>query len=238
MSRLIDPRTSRFVLAAVAVALIGFLTPKAIAQSSELQQKVTEIKQALARNQQALSQYTWQMQQTVSVKGDVKSSELFQEQLGPNGQTVKVPITATPSPSGRRFGIRHRITEEYQTYGKQIAALAQSYAQPDPGKLQQLYSQGNVSVKSGGAPGMVALVVSNYVKQGDAVTLSFNQAQKSLVGINIATYNSDPSDVVTITVQFAKLPDGTNHVSNATVNGQSMNMVVQQQNMNYLKRGS
>jgi hypothetical protein len=225
------------VLAVVAITAFGLFTPKAVAAGSDLQAKVTQIKQAIAHNQQSLAQYTWQMEQTISVNGDVKDSQLFQVVLGPDGKPVKAAITQTPSPSGRQFGIRHRITEDYAAYGKQVASLAQSYAQPDPGKLQQLYAQGNVSVKSGGAPGIVSLVISNYVKQGDSVTLSFSQAQKALLGINVNTYNSGPSDVVTMAVQFAKLPDGTNHVSTATINGQSKNMVVQQQNMNYQKRG-
>ena len=225
-----------FALAAVAVAALGLSTPRAAAADQALQAKVTQIKQAIARNQQSLAQYTWQMEQTISVNGDVKDSQLFQVVLGPDGKPVKAAITQTPSPSGRNFGIRHRITEDYANYGKQIASLALSYAQPDPGKLQQLYAQGDVSVKSGGAPGIVSLVINNYVKQGDAVTLSFNQAQKALMGINVNTYNSGPSDVVTMAVQFAKLPDGTNHVATATINGQSKNMVVQQQNMNYQKR--
>lgn len=210
----------------------------ASAQPSDTQSKVQQLRAAMARNQQMLAQYTWQMEQTISVNGDVKSSEMFQEVMGPGGQPTKVPLTATPSPSGRRFGIRHRMTQDYEDYGKQIAALASSYAQPSAGKLQQLYAQGNVAVKSGGGPGLVSIVATNYIKQGDSVTVIFNQAQKALVGINVATYNTSPSDVVTMNVTFGKLPDGTGHVSTMTINGQSKNMVVKQENENYQKRGT
>ncbi len=237
MSLPITRACAGFALAAAAVAAFGLSAPRAAAADQALQAKVTQIKQAIAHNQQSLAQYTWQMEQTISVNGDVKDSQLFQVVLGPDGKPVKAAITQTPTPSGRPHGIKHRITEDYATYGKQIASLAQSYAQPDTGKLQQLYAQGAVSLKSGGAPGIVGLVINNYVKQGDTVTLTFNQAQKALLGINVNTYNSGPSDVVTMAVQFAQLADGTNHVSTVTINGQSKNMVVQQQNMNYQKRG-
>ena len=200
------------------------------------EQKVQQIRQAIAANQQALAQYTWQMEQTVSVDGDVKSSQLFQVVMGPDGQPVKAPITATPSPSGRQWGIKHRMTEDYANYGKQVAAVAQSYVQLQPGKLQQLYAQGMVAVKSGGASGLISLVVSDYVKQGDSVTLTFNQAAKAIVDINVATYNSSPSDVVTMAIAFGNLPNGPSHVSTVTINGQSKNMIIKQQNMNYQKR--
>jgi hypothetical protein len=104
------------------------------------------------------------------------------------------------------------------------------------GKLQQLYAQGNVALKSGGAPGLDALVITNYVKQGDSVTITFNRSQKAIMAINVASFLSDPSDVVTIAAQFAKLPDGTSHVSTINVVGQSKNLTVQEVNTNYQKR--
>lgn len=226
----------RVALVACAVMLIAHASAGK-AQTADAQSKVQQLRSAIAHNKQMLAQYTWQMEQTISVNGDVKSSDMFQEIMGPNGQPTKVPLTATPSPSGRRFGIRHHITQDYENYGKQIAALAQSYAQPSPGKLQQLYAQGNVSVKSGGGPGLVSVVATNYVKQGDSVAFTFDQPAKALLGVNVSTYNSSPSDAVTMQVTFGKLPDGTNHVSSVTINGQSKNMVITQKNENYQKRG-
>ncbi len=222
----------------VSVAMLALVAlPEANAQASGLQQKVTAIKQAIAKNQQALSQYTWQQQETVSVNGDVKKTALYQVEMGPGGKPVKVDISQSSSSSGgRSWGIRHRITEDYENYGKALASLAQSYAQPDPGKLQALYAQGNVALKSGGVPGVDAIVVSSYVKPGDKVTISFSPAQRAVLGINVASYLNDPSDAVTMSVQFAKLPDGTNHVSTATINGQSKNMTVQEVNTNYQRR--
>jgi len=232
-------RSLVMLVAPLTLAVMSVTLPQlTVAQTADAQSKVQQLKAAIARNQQILAQYTWQMEQTITVNGDVKSSELFQEVMGPNGQPAKVPLTATPSPSGRKFGIRHRISEDYASYGKQIASLAQNYAQPSPGRLQQLYAQGNVSVKSGGGPGLVSVVATNYVKTGDRVTFTFNQAQKALLGVNVATYNADPSDAVTMTVSFARLPDGTSHVASATIDGQSKNMVITQTNMNYQKKST
>lgn len=93
-----------------------------------------------------------------------------------------------------------------------------------------------MSLKSGGIPELDDIVVRNYVKPGDTVTVSFSRSSKSVVSLQIASYLGDPSDGVTISAQFAKLPDGTNHVASVTVNGQSKSLQVQETNSNYQKR--
>jgi len=220
-----------FVAALLAVS--GSLSI-ASAQSAKTTQRIGEVKQALAQNQQALSHYTWQQQETVSVNGDVKKMALYSVQMGPNGKPVRTEISQSASSSGvRKHGIKHRITENYENYAKEVAALAQSYMQPNPGKLQSLYSQGNVVLKGGGVTGVVQFVIHDYVKPGDQVTLTFNRLRKAIVGLNVGSYLSSPSDVVTIAAQFDQLPDGTNHVSSATINGQSKNLTITEVNTNF-----
>jgi hypothetical protein len=231
-------RMQRSAVVLIAAVAVAFVLPVVVfAQGTAQQQKVASIEASLYKNKQMLGEYTWQQQETISVNGDVKKTALYQVQLGPNGKPVKVDISQSQSSSNqRRHGIRHRIEQSFADYGQQIAALAASYTQPQPGRIKALYAQGDVSLRSGGAPGLDAVVIRNYVKPGDAVTLTFNRAQKSIVSIQVASYLSGPSDVVTIAAQFANLPDGTNHVSTATVNGQSKNLTIQDVNMNYQKR--
>ncbi len=206
------------------------------AQSSMMQQKIAAIEAAVYKNKQMLGHYTWEQQETVSVRGNVKRTALYQVQLGPDGKPVKTVINQSQPSEQRQFGIRHRITEDYVAYAQQVAALAAGYTQLQPGRLKQLYAQGNVSLKSGGAPGIDSIVVTNYVKPGDSVRLTFSRTQKAILAMHVRSYLSGPSDVVTIAVQFAKLPDGTNHVSTVTVDGQSMSLTVQDVNVNYQKR--
>lgn len=217
------------------VVLLTFVAPRAMSQNSELQQRVAELKQAMSLNKQVLAQYTWQEQQTVSVKGEVKKQELFQVQLGPDGQPQKTNLNPDEQSGGRKHGIKHRITEDYENYGKQIADLAQSYAQPDPGRLQQLYEQGNVLLGSGGAPNEVKIVIQGYLKQGDSVTIFFNKEQQAIQSLQISSYLDDPTDVVTISAQYGQLPDGPNHVSSMLVNGVSKQLTVEILNTNYQK---
>lgn len=230
----------RLLAVLLATLTLAFTVPASIglAQSAELSKKVAAVEAALFKNMQMLGEYTWQQQETISVRGDVKKTALYQVQLGPNGKPVKTDITQSQSSNQRRHGIKHRIEQNYDAYGQQIAGLVASYTQLQPGRLKQLYGQGSVSVASAGAPGLDAIVIRNYVKPGDAVTLTFSRAQKAILHIQVTSYLADPSDAVTIAVSFAKLPDGTSHVTTATVNGESKSLTIQDVNMNYQKRAN
>ena len=227
-------------LAAAIITLVPPLALPAAAQNPQIQQRVAEVKESAAKNKQALSHYSWQEQQTIAIKGDVKDTKLYQVHLGPDGKPQKVETGNIPESSGgRQHGLAHHIKEkkgeEYKEYGQQIAALAQQYAQPDPQKLQQAFQQGNVMLGSAGAPGEVKMVITNYVKPNDKVTLIFNRQANAIQSLNIATYLNDPKDVVNIAAQYGQLPDGTNHVATTQTKGESKELLVTTQNSNYQK---
>ena len=218
---------------AAAVALVTLAAATAGAQNSEMQQ---QIQQAVAANKQRLAHYTWQEQQTVSLKGDVKSQTLYQVRMGPDGKPQKTQLSAPPPPpSGRRMKERiiEKKTEELKQYAQQISNLVHSYVPPDPGKMQQAFQQGSGSLSRDGA-GAVQVAFANYNMQGDSMKLVINAADKGIQSVNVSSYlNNDPKDAVTFTAQFSKLPDGTNYMSFATVNGEKEHLTIQIQNMNY-----
>jgi hypothetical protein len=220
-----------------AVATLFLFALPFHAQSPELQQRLAEIKQASAANKQALAHYTWQEQQTISIKGDVKKQQVFQVRIGPDGQQEKTEIGGSQAapPSGGRLKqhVVAKKTSEFKDYGEQIADLAKQYTQPDPGKLQEAFQSGNVSLQSGGGAGEVTLIIKNYIKPNDSVTLVFDRQQKAIQSVHVSTYLDDPKDAVTIAAQFSKLPDGTNHVASTQVNGVSKQLTVVTQNSTY-----
>jgi hypothetical protein len=230
-----------FTLFAVAIPVLSLLVVAgAAAQNQELEQRLAEVKQSAARNKQALAHYSWQEQQTIAIKGNVKDTKLFQVRLGPDGKPQKVETVNMPESSGgRQHGLAHHVKEkkgeEFKEYGEQIGALAQQYAHPDPERLQQAFQQGNVMLGSAGAPGEVKMVITNYVKPNDKVTLVFNQQTKAIQSLDVATYLSDPKDAVTIAAQFSQLPDGTNHVATMQTKGVSKDLLITTQNSNYQK---
>jgi hypothetical protein len=210
------------------------------AQGPELQQRLAEVKLASAQNKESLAHYSWQQQETISIKGNVKDVKVYQVHLGPTGQPEKVELENTPTSSGgRKHGLAHHVKEkkgeEYQEYGQEIGALAQQYVQPNPERLQQAFSQGNLLLGSAGAPGEVKMVIKNYVKPNDQVTLIFNRQAKAIQALRIQSYLNDPKDAVTISAQFSQLPDGTNHVASMQTNGVSKELLINTQNSNYQK---
>ena len=100
--------------------------------------------------------------------------------------------------------------------------------------LQQAQQQGNITLGPAASdPSYVNLVIHNYLKPQDSVTLVFDKTQKKLVGIQIASYMNDPKDAMNLTMQFSRLPDGTNHVSSLVIDGVSKQLNVAIQNSNY-----
>jgi hypothetical protein len=223
---------------AAALAAVLFLSGMlAMAQSPQMEQKLMAIKQKMAANKEKLAAYTWQETETISLKGEVKDTKVYQVQIGPNGQQ-KTLINNEKAESGGREGRlkRHIIekkTEEFEEYGQQIGALAKQYTTPDPDRLMQAKQQGNVSLQLGN--GTVNLIIKSYVKPNDQVTLTINDQTKAIVAAQIQSYLNDQSDAVTISAQFAQLPDGTNHVASMTINGESKHLTVNEQNSNYQK---
>lgn len=230
----------------VFVLLANWCFPRLVAaQNPELQQRVAELKQAIAMNKQALAQYTWVEQVTISLKGEQKKQEHFQVRLGPDGKPLRQSLDPTQEASSSGGGGRHgrlkehvveKKKEEYKEYADQIKSLIQQYVPPDKDMLQQAYQQGNITLGAEpGSPGRYRLVISNYIKKGDNMTLIIDKAQRQLANISIASYLNDPKDAVNVSVRFSGIPGGPNHVSEENINGVSKHLTIMIQNNNYQK---
>jgi hypothetical protein len=222
----------------VLLAGVAAISP-ANAQNPELQQHVADIKQSMANNKQALAQYVWNETVTISLKGEQKKQEHFQVRLGPDLKPQKTsldPPAEAAAPSGGR--LKQRVVakkkEEYKEYADQMKALAQQYVPPDKDLLQQAYAKGSITLgPAAGSPNELQLVIHNYLKPQDSMTLVFDKAQKALLQVKIASYMGDPKDAMNLTVTFDRLPDGTNHVSNLVIDGVSKQLNIAIQNSNY-----
>jgi hypothetical protein len=219
------------------VAMETGLTRTAAGQNPEMQE-VADIKQAIAQNKQALAHYTWVEQVTISLKGEEKKQEHFQVHLGPDGKQVKTSLDPPPAPPEHEGRLKQHIVEkkkeEYKEYADQIKALIQQYVPPEKDLIEQARQNGNIMIgPAAGAPGEYRLVISNYIKQGDSMTLVIDKTQKDLLSLSIATYLSDPGDAVKVTVAFAREHNGPNHVSGETINGVSKELTIAIQNSSY-----
>ena len=238
MIRTVTPGLKRMALALTVAISAGVLaiTPAA-AQNQQMEQKLMAIKQAQDTNKQKLAQYTWQETETISIKGNVKDTKVYQIQMV-NGQQQKTLLNDQKAQSGGREGrakehVIQKETQEYEQYGQSIGALAKQYTTPNPEALMQAKQAGNISIQPGG--GTVSLVIKNYIKQGDSMTMTINEQTHSPASVQVNSYLNDPKDAVTISAQFGQLPDGTNHVTTTNINGVSKQLGINEQNSNYQK---
>jgi hypothetical protein len=229
-----------------AVAVTSVLAVGAYAQAGgnpELTQKLAALKEASAANKQRLQQYTWTETQQLTLKGEAKPAKTFQCQYGPNGQVQKTPIGAQDASSssgggGRGGRLKQHVvekkTEEMKDYMQQVQGVIALYVPPDPQRMQRAFQAGNVSINKGG-PDLVNLIFVNYAQQGDKMTIGFDTASKKVQTVNVNTYLDDPKDVVTLAVQFASLPDGTNYQQQTVLNATAKQLQVTMTNSNYAK---
>ena len=235
-------KSDRLAFLAAFVVLLIALTVPAIAQmggggSSDLQQKLAAVKQSAAANQQRLHHYQWVETTQVSYKGDAKPPSQKLCSYGPNGQVQKVPIgEAQPQQqSGGKFKQRmiEKKKEEIGDYMQDVKSVIALYVPPNPQKMQQAFEAHNVSIVPGG--GVVQLVFKNYAQPGDQMTIAFDMASKKIQTLNVNTYMGQAKDVVTLAVQFASLPDGTNYAQQNVLNATAKQIQVTTTNSQYTK---
>ena len=234
---------SRIKLNCGILLVVALLATPVVAQmgaggSSELQQKFAALKQSAAANKQKLHQYQWVETQTLTLKGEQKPPKSNLCSYGPNGQIQKVPIDQQQAQqSGRQGRLKQRViekkTEEMQDYMGQVKGVLSMYVPPDAQRMQQAFQAHNVSIVPGG--GAPQLVFKNYAQPGDQMTIAFDMATKKIQTVNVNTYLDDPKDPITLAVQFASLPDGTNYAAQTVLDAPSKQISVTTTNTNYSK---
>jgi hypothetical protein len=133
----------RYALGSFFALLLFVFALPAYSQESganpELQQKVADLKQSLAQNQQSLRQYTWTETMETIFKGETKSKKQSQCQYGPDGKVQKTEIGSTPPPKQAR-GLKGKVIEkkkdEMKDYMERVASLIKRYVPPEGSQMQ------------------------------------------------------------------------------------------------------
>ncbi len=217
-----------------AVVLGGTLL--LIAQGAELQQKFAAAKEAAAQNKARLKQYQWTETTQLTLKGEDKPPTRNLCQYASDGQVIKTPIGPPPEPPSGGMIKKKMVAkkkEEMNDYMTDVKALLSMYVPPDPQKMEQDYRAGKLSLNPAG--GLLNFIFKDYAQPGDQMTLSFDPAQKKIVSLSVNTYMGEAKDVVTLQVQMASLPDGTNYVGQTVLNATAKQLVVTTTNSNYQK---
>jgi hypothetical protein len=199
------------ILTGIALAAIALLVAPAGAQ--DVQQKLAAAKEAAARNQQALRSYSWLEKTELRLKGELKNTKVDMCKYGPDGKVQKTAVVE-PAPAEKKRGLRGKIvakkTGEMKEELEAAVALVQQYVPPSPDLMQVVMNAGTASLSQAG-PGFAALKFPGYVKKGDALTLTFESAVKTLHQIEVTTWLDEPKNAVTLKVTMQAMPDGVSY---------------------------
>lgn len=133
------------------------------------------------------------------MKGEEKKEELFQVRLGPDCKPQKTnldPAAISDEKRHRRRLKAHIVEkkkEEYKEYADCMRNLMQQYVPSEKDLLEQAYQKRNVMMGPAGVPNEVRLVITNYTKPQDSMTLVFPKEQKRLLSLLISTTPVTPS---------------------------------------------
>jgi hypothetical protein len=229
----------KYAVMSILTVSLAALTPRANSQSPSpaLQEKVAALKQALGQNKQALSHYTWVETRQMILKGDVKSTQLFQCQYGPDGKVQKSAIGPPQPPPSDARGLKGRAIKkkkgEIKDYMEQVAALIKFYVPPTPAQIQNSFQSGKASIQPQG--GLVTLVFRDYAVPGDSMSVTIDGASNKIRSFVVNTYVDDPSQVVTLNAVFQALPDGTNYVAQTVLDATAKQVQIRTTSANFNK---
>jgi hypothetical protein len=229
-------------IASIAGTLATTLAPATVwapPQGPLLQRSLTEITWAEALTRQALAQYVWQEEETITVRGELKLRKTFRVKLGPDGELSRAAITPQDFDGQNSYALIKRMFRvnptEYLADAKQITTLAQGYAYLSPSTLEDLTERGQITLGSAPFAGEVQLVVQSYLKPGDSLTILFSHTRKALVSIQASSYLLEPQDELLISAQYEQLTNGPNHVSSVLVSRARRQMTLALRNSGYQK---
>ncbi len=235
-----DNKRPLLVVGVMLAAILPAIAQMGGGSGGELQEKIGAIKQAAAENQQKLHRYQWMETTQLTLNGEAKPPQTSMCQYGPDGKVQKTPMSAPPPPpSGGRMKQRiiEKKKEEMKDYMGQVKSLLSLYVPPDPQKMAQAFQSGNASLNSAPGSPVAQIVFKNYAQPGDQMTLSFDTGARKITMVNVNTYMDDPKDAVTLAVQMASLPDGTNYTQQSVLNATAKKLQVTTTNSNYQRLG-
>ncbi len=234
------------------VALCAALAVPALSQtgdkSSEMSQKLAGLKQSAADNKARLQHYQWMETQRVVYKGETKKTTENLCSYGADGKVQKIPVAMPDSGQaqsqagggGRGNGkfkqrIKEKKTEETMDYMQQVKSLLSLYVPPSADRIQRAIKAGNASIDKGMGTSSMQVAFKNYAQPGDQMTISFDTGSKKITHVDVNTYMDNPKDVVSLSVQMASLPDGTNYTQESVLDATAKQLQVTTTNSNYKK---
>lgn len=193
-----------------------------------LQQKIRQIRDAMAGNHQKLHGYKWIETVTLEVDGTPRAPRRYLCRYGPDGELQRTSLDSQQGQSERQGGslrggglvrmvVAKRKKEKYQKEIGQIRALTRLYMPLDPVKLRAAGQADEIALDRQGARGDT-FVISNYAKPGDQFGITVDHSTMQIAAISLKSWLEKPKDSVIGQVRFDRLSDGTIYPALTTLN--------------------
>jgi hypothetical protein len=225
------------LLTTIAVALCAAAAGSA-QQKPDLGKVVADLKQSLAKNQAELRAYQWTETTEVALKGEVKKREQSDCRYDADGKVVKTAV-GTPAPKKQARGIKGKVVankvEDIKEYVDRTGSLIRRYVPPNPESIKTAFDAGKVSFTKTSGSGSATVVISDYAKPGDRVTLQLDPSNKRIRSFAVATYLDSPDDAVSLSVNFAAMPDGVSYVEQSVLNMPAKQLQIKTTNFGFHK---
>jgi hypothetical protein len=82
------------------------------------------------------------------------------------------------------------------------------------------------------------VVIKDYLKAGDSLTLDLNAAANTLAGLTVASFTDKEKNAVGLKVSMGALTDGTTYPANIVLDIKSQNLSIAITNSGYKKTGA
>jgi len=195
-------RTARLSVFAVLSLAVG----------APAQQQTSAPLANVAANAKQLRHYTFKQRMEIYHKGELKNARIDEVHYNLSGERVSIPLEeskAQPEPRRRGPGSRliaKRIEQEQDNmkeYIERLMALTSRYLTPDPARLERAVA--NAQVTTGGAD-EVRVVMRDYAKPGDRMTMSFDSTTRRPAKAEVNTSLDDVP--VSIILSFDQIHEG------------------------------
>jgi hypothetical protein len=186
-------RTTRWLAAVGAMTLLPLLT---LAQGTTLGERILGMEQRLIADRLVLGRYEWLETSVLSRNGSER------------GRTERRESALRPAVI--KTAARGAVAEEI----RRATALIHDYVPLDTLILHRVLQSGGWREVLGEPRRRLDL--QDYLKPGDRIAIEIDQAGDRVLRMQVSTYGDTPDDAVTLTVQFASLPDGTGYAAQVT----------------------
>ena len=186
------------------------------------------------QNALALRQYTWKSQTQIRKEGEVKATKLYSSRYAADGTVVQL-LLEEESARLPKFGIRGVVArkkkEEAQKLIEALQALAKSYGELPPAKMQEFMKSARASLETNAPQPLLRLESANVLQPGDSmiVWVDANTRRQRRIEIN-TSLDTKPVRIVT---EFTDLPHGPTYISRSVVDYPHDELTLTVENFDY-----